>query len=239
MARFRSRPLERREQSFAFLSGFLFLWLLVNGFVGGLIFPHLPADASIQGASAAFAPSERLYRLGLLSQLIETLSGVVLAFALYELLKAPAKSLGLLAMIFMLLDTFLAAVVRAAGFLRLDLYAASTSDSSAEAMARLMQMLAEIAENIGGICYGLGLLLFFLLFLRSRYLPTLVSALGVLASTIWIVCYVAILVFPEMRSSVRFIAFVPMAIVDAATGICLVLFAITRERGRAAAPPPI
>jgi len=93
-------------------------------------------------------------------------------------------------------------------------------------LSDLIRNIAGITENIGGIAFGIGSVLFFYLFFKSRYLPRILSALGLFASVIWIGMYFASLVFPEQRSAFLYICFPPMAAADVITGFYLMLFAV-------------
>jgi hypothetical protein len=136
-------------------------------------------------------------------------------------------------MIFSLGDSFLALVVRMCGFVRLHLYISAQTVGAgpipAQALSDLIRSIAGVTENVGGIAFGIGSLLFFYLFFKSRYIPRILSALGLLASVIWIGLYFASLVFPEQRSVFQYICFPPMAVADIITGFYLVLLEVKTE----------
>jgi Domain of unknown function (DUF4386) len=79
-------------------------------------------------------------------------------------------------------------LVLGSGFVRLHLYISAqkvgAGTVTAEALADLMRSIVGTTENIGGICFGIGSLLFFYLFFKSRYIPRALSALGLSASVI-------------------------------------------------------
>ena len=224
----------RTQRIYARLAGFLFLWLIVNAIAGNLIITHIAGSGSFAETAGRVAESERLYRVGLSSAVLETLSSVLLAFALYATLKFVDTLLAQLAMIFSLQDAFLACLVRVCDFVRLHLYTSSQTAGagavSSQILADLMRSIAAITENVGGICFGIGSLLFFYLFFRSRYIPKILSGLGVLASAIWIALYFANLIFPEQHAVFLRICFPPMALADIATGVWLSVFSIERRR---------
>lgn len=86
--------------------------------------------------------------------------------------------------------------------------------------------VAGTTENIGGISFGIGLLLFFFLFLKSSYIPKGLSCLGLAASAIWTILYFASLVVLEQRALFQLICFPPMVLADVMTGFYLVLFGV-------------
>lgn len=135
-----------------------------------------------------------------------------------------------LAMIFTLEDSFLALIVRMCGFARVHLYASAQSVASGmtsiqtlsvQTLSDLIRSIADITENLGGICFGIGLLLFFYLFFRSRYLPRILSALGLFASTLWIALYFASLIFRQQHELFQRISFPPMGLATVGTGFYL------------------
>jgi Domain of unknown function (DUF4386) len=127
-------------------------------------------------------------------------------------------------------DSILAWVVRICSFVRLHLYASSQSAGSAtissQDLVGLTRWVADAAEGVGGICFGTGLLLFFYLFFKSRYIPRVLAGLGFFASLIWTALYFANLVFPEQHTTFQYVSWPLMAFADVTTGFWLALFAI-------------
>ena len=226
---------QRTQRRYARLAGFLLLWLIFNGLISSLILSHISGSGSFAETAQRIAASERLYRLALCGTVIESLSSVLLAFAFYVTLKPVNNFLAQLAMIFSLQDSFLACVVRTCAFVRLHYYISSQSVANgpvaSQAFVDLTRSVGGIAENIGGICFGIGSALFFYLFFRSSYIPRAFSVLGLFASVIWTAMYFANLVFPEQHATFQYIFFPLMALAEVTTGFYLALFAV-RGRGR-------
>jgi len=223
---------EKTRRIYARVAGILLLWLIVNVVIGGLIFPSIPASGTFAEIAKRIRASEHLFRLQPTSLVIEFLSATVLAFALYVTLKPVNSLLALLAMIFHLQDVFLGNVVQMCTFVRLHLYTSQTFGNgafSAQVLLDLMRNIAAVTENIGGICFGIALLLFFYLFFESRYIPKIVSGFGFCASAIWVALYFARLVFPEQRALFWLICFPLMGLAIVATGFWLTLFSIRTQ----------
>ena len=227
----------RTQRIYARLAGFLFLWSIVIALGGVLLLSQIEGNGTFTETAKRIAESERLYRVVLSSAVSVTLSGALLAFTLYVTLKPVNSLLAQLAMIFSLLDSFLSCVVRMCGFVKLNLYTSSqvvgAGTIQTQVLADLMRSIAGTTENIGGIFFGIGSLLFFYLFFKSRYIPKVLSALGLFASAIWIGLYLAKLVFPEHRAVFLYICFPPMLVADVATGFWLMLFAVKKPASRA------
>jgi len=218
------------QRRYARLAGLLFLAEVILAFGSGFILDRIAGNGTFAETANRIAASEHLYRAGLSIVVIVTLSSAVLAFALYATLRPVNRLLAQLAMIFSLGDSFLAMVVRMSSFVRLHLYTSAQNAAggtiSAEALSDLMRSIAGVTENIGGISFGIGSLLFFYLFYKSSYIPRVLSALGLAASVIWTCLYFATLVFPERHALFQYICFPPMALADVITGLYLMLFAV-------------
>jgi len=228
---------ERTQRSYARLAGFLLLFLIINALAGGLMLPHIAASESFAETAKKIAASERLYRVVLFSEVLETLSAVMLPFALYVTLKPVNTFLALMAMIFSLEDSILAWMVRICSFVRLHLYTSSQPAGTipSQALVDLTRTVGGAAESVGGICFGIGTVIFYYLFFKSRYIPRILSALGLFASVTWTVLYFANLVFPERHTAFQYICFPLMGAAEVITGFWLMLFAV-KIRGDQSAP---
>lgn len=220
------------QQKYARLAGFLFLFVLALAFAAGSLASRIEGAGAFEETASRIVASQHLYRAALSVVVIVSLGSAVLAFALYATLKAANTLLAQLALIFSLADAFLALVVRMCGFVTVHLYtsaqAAGSSVVSLKALVDLMRSTASVTENIGGICFGVGTLLFFYLFFKSRYIPRALSVLGIVAASIWACLYFANLIFPERHSLFMLICFPSMALADILTGFYLLLFGIRR-----------
>ena len=214
------RPAERpthvsaAQRTYARLAGFSYLGAITLAIAAGALLSRIAGSGSFAETAARMAASERLYRAALSMSVAVTLSSVLLAFALYATLTPVNQSLAQLGMIFSLCDSVLACVVRVCGFVRLHLSitslsapAAAEGSIGAEPLSDLVRTVGVITENIGGICFGIGSCLFFYLFFKSRYIPTILSGLGVVASGIWTGLYFAALVFPEHHAWFQYLCF--------------------------------
>jgi Domain of unknown function (DUF4386) len=221
---------DNTQRRYARIAGFLFILEIILALGSGFILSHIAGSGPFTETAGRITASKHLYRAALSSVVIVSLSSALLAFALYATLKPVNSLVAQLGMIFSLGDSFLALVVRMCGFVRVQLYVLGQSGGggtiTAQALADLMRSIEAVTENIGGIAFGIGSLLFFYLFLKSRYIPKLISVLGLSASAIWTTVYFANLIFPERHALFLSICFPPMALADVATGFYLMLFAV-------------
>src|SRR6266481_372696 len=224
---------EKTQRIYARLAGFLFLWLIITGLAGDLTISYIVGSGTFAEKATRVVASEHLYRVALSSELVETLSAVLLAFALYVTLKPVDKLLAQIALYWRLGEAFLGGAGMIVGFLRLHLYSSSQlvgalgSDQS-QALVDLTRSAGFAAYNISAIFFSVGSILFCYLFFKSRYIPRILSAFGVFASVVVTVMCFGSLIFPEHSATLQY-GWAPMAIAEVTTGFWLMLFAVKTQ----------
>src|SRR5438552_8471367 len=216
---------ERTQRIYARVAGFLFLWLIITGLAGALTISHIVGSGTFAETAKRVLASEHLYRVALSSELIETLSALLLAFALYVTLKPVNKLLAQIAMYWRLGESFIGGVGMIVGFVRLRLYTSPQSigalgSDQAQALVGLTRDAGFAAYNISAIFFSIGSILFFYLFFKSRYIPKILSAFGVFASVVVTVICFAGLIFPEYAATLHY-GWASMAIAEVTTGFWL------------------
>lgn len=224
---------ETTQRIYARVAGFLFLWLIITGLAGTLTISHIVGSGKFAETAKRVVASEHLYRVALSSELIETLSAVLLAFALYVTLKPVDKLLAQIAMYWRLGESFIGGGGMILAFLRLRLYTSPQSQGAlgtdqSQALVDLTRDAGFAAYNISAIFFSIGSILFFYLFFRSRYIPRILSAFGVFASVIVTIMCFGSLIFPEHAATLQY-GWAPMAIAEVTTGFWLMLFAVNTQ----------
>jgi hypothetical protein len=156
------------------LAGFLFLWLIITGLAGELIISKIVGSGTFPEKAKRVVESEHLYRLALCTELIETMSAALLAFALYVTLKPVNKLLAQLAMYWRLGESFIGGTGVILGFSELGLYTSSNAGGQTGiAQAQLIEDMNHHAGfavyNISALFFSIGSLLFFYLFTNRVY----------------------------------------------------------------------
>src|ERR1700730_18812055 len=151
---------ERTQRIYARVAGFLYLWLIITGLAGTLTISHIAGSGTFAETAKRVVASERLYRVALSSELIETLSAVVLAFALYVTLKPVDKLLAQIAMYWRLGESFVGGAGMILGFVKLRLYSSPQSIGGVEtdqsqALVGLMNHARFGAYNISAIFFSI------------------------------------------------------------------------------------
>jgi len=219
---------ETIQRIYARIAGFLFIWLIITGLAGALTMSHIAGSGTFAETAKRVAASEHLYRVALSSELTETMSALLLAFALYVTLKPVDKLLAQIAMYFRLGESFIGAAGMIIGFVRLGLYRSPSIGAlgagQSQAFLDLTRDAGFAVYNISAISFSIGSILFYYLFFRSRYIPRTLSALGVFASIIVTLMCFGSLIFPEHSATLQY-GWAPMAIAEVTTGFWL-MFAV-------------
>lgn len=126
-------------------------------------------------------------------------SAFLLAIALYQTLKSVNQKLALIAMFWRMGETFTFAIMMI---------------FSIEGKAYT------VGFNISAILFSIGSLIFFYLFLKSKYIPQIISVLGISASVIVTLVGFTILISPDVASAIQ-LGWIPMIIAEITTGVWL------------------
>jgi hypothetical protein len=125
--------------------------------------------------------SETLYRIGLGLSLVGSLSTILLAIGLYVAVKPFDRNLAMIVLLFRVVESAVGATGIAVAFGVLQLYMGANQASPFDAqqlgaLADLGRSASGAATDVSAFFFSIGSTLFFFLFLRSRYLPRILSA---------------------------------------------------------------
>ncbi|HEY3131700.1 MAG TPA: DUF4386 domain-containing protein [Acidobacteriota bacterium] len=223
------RTTEPPQHTAAKVAGFLYLFLMVTAmfaqfYVRGRLI--VPGDA-VQTAKN-IAASERLFRLGTVSDLITIAGDVILLWALYVVLKPINRNVALLAAFWRLAECAIFALITLNDFVTLRLL--SGADSLRAFETKQLQALAytfvgvhDAGYLIGMVFFGLGSTVFAYLWFKSRYIPRGLAALGIFASLVVAIVTLAIMVFPRLAAVVIPAYFAPIMIFEVTLGFWLLV----------------
>ena len=204
-----AHPAAPSPQFRARLAGFLYLSLLPAPF--GLV--YVPARLIVAGNAAATAnnilASEPLFRLGIVSILLVDAVNIVLALALYQLLKPVSRPVAALMVLFasvgigigMLNELNQLAVLRllsGAGYLTV------FSKDQLQALALFFLNLHAQGLNIAQIFWGLWLFPMGYLVFKSGFLPKILGILLMIACVGYLVDSFAAFLLPGLKVNVIF-----------------------------------
>jgi hypothetical protein len=221
------RSIEPAQQIAARIVGFLYLFTNATAIFafsarGKLI---VPRDA-VQTATN-IAASERLFRLGIATELITVVGVIILVWGLYVILKPIDRNVVWLATFLRLAENFVLTFITVQEFAALAFLKSATSlqafdTQQLQGLAYTFLRVYGDAFNIGFLFLGLGSAVFSYLWLRSRYIPRLLAAWGIFASSVMALMSLAIIVFPKL-AAMGLTYMMPMGIYEFGLGFWLLI----------------
>jgi hypothetical protein len=215
------------------IAGFVYLLLIVLYMSGAFLVDHVVGAGEFAERLAHIAAGQSLYRFGLVLQLLASVFTVLLAYALYSVLKPANEGIARLAMYFRLGEAF-AGVTMLLPFATLTLqsdpkYLQSLGAARLQAIVDLAKSADFASFNIATLFFSFGSILFFYLFLRTRYIPRVLSAFGVFASAVTLLTSLGDLIFPAHADCIQY-GWLPIFVAEIATGIWLWVRGVSIER---------
>ena len=219
--------LDPAQRTAARIAGFLYLFTMATATFaefyarGGQI---VSGDAA--ATSRRIAASERLFRLGTVSNLITFAFVVILVVALYTILKPINRNVALLAAFWRLAECTILTVATfndfaALAFLGNADYLRKLDPQQLPAFLYLLLRVQGAGYLIGLFFFGLGSTAFAWLWFKSRYIPRALAAWGIFASLLVAIVVLAIMVFPGLAVVVTPFYFAPIFIFEVTLGFWL------------------
>lgn len=218
-------PAERTQRTYARIAGFLYLFLIVTYMAGVLTLPVMTGSGDFAEIAGKIIASEQLYRIALSSQLITSVGTVLLAFSLYQTLKPVNDDLARMALYWRLGDAFVGGAGTIFSFTSLRLYThpdyvGPFSTEQLQALVYFTHDAHGVTLDVASLFFTVGSTLFFYLFFKSRYIPRLLSAFGIVASVLAFFMGFASLIYPEYATTIQFGGY-PILIAEITTGFWL------------------
>jgi len=235
-----SSAVDRSQNGYARLAGFMYLFVDL-AYLGGLfVVSRFHVVGNVMETARRIVAAEPLYRMGLCSLLVGSLSTVFLAAGLYGTVQAIDKKLALQALVFRVVEATVFAVVCVLNFAFLQMYVGPGHLNAFDASQLSAIFSVRSAANIVGfdvaaIFFSMGSILFFHLFLKSTYLPRGLSALGVFGSLLVpFVCFGS-LIAPRAAGWLAF-GWIPVGLAEVAAGLWLLVKGATTGGPSESAP---
>ncbi|NIR45233.1 MAG: DUF4386 domain-containing protein [Gemmatimonadetes bacterium] len=171
---------------------------------------------------------ERLFRIGIASDLVSFTGIVVLTLALYVLLKPVNEDLAMLAAFWWLAEAAILCVSTLGNSIVLALLSGADflktfAPGQLHSLAGLALSSRAAGYNIGLILFGLGSTVFSYLLLKSGYVPKALAAWGVFASLLVLMSAFWIIVFPDIPKALQLVSPAAIFIYEVALGSWLLL----------------
>jgi hypothetical protein len=221
------------QNSYARFAGLMYFFTVFD-VTGVVIVSRISGNGNFLDTAHGVAAWETLYRIGLLCGLVGTLSTVLLAIGLYVTLKPVDGNLALGALLFRLAESVIGGVVIVLGFATLQIYLDASHTTAFDAnqlgvIADLVSRTSTIGTEVSVIFFSIGSATFFYLFLRSGYIPRILSTWGLLGSLLCTCAFVASLLAPHSSELLTGIGALPIGIAEPVVGLWLLVRGITKQ----------
>jgi hypothetical protein len=221
--------IDESQRKAARVVGFSYLFALVTAnFAEFYVHARLIVPDNATETARNIMAHERLWRLGIASNLLCFLTDVALIAALYVILKRVNQNLALFATFVRLIETAVFFVVVLTDFDALRLlsgadYLGVFEADRLQALARLSIGAYGTGYTVGLVLFGLGSTVFGYLWFKSNYIPRALAAWGVFSSLLVAACCFAMIIFPDFANIAMPGCFVPIFIFELTMGFWLLL----------------
>jgi hypothetical protein len=213
--------------AYARFAGVMYFFTVFD-LTGVVIISRITGTGTFLATAHSVAASETLYRIGILLGLIGDLSTILLAIALYAILKPVDGILAMTALLFRLAESAIGGVVVVLGFANLQIYLDANGASALNAnqlgvIADLLSRTSAAGTDVSVVCFSIGSALFFYLFLRSGYIPRALAFWGLLGSLLCTIAFSGSLLAPQSSDLLRGIGALPIGIAEPVVGLWLLI----------------
>jgi hypothetical protein len=169
------------------IAGFMFLCgLLVPTLNWVFVLSKFPVAENVIATSRNIIENEFLFRINIINELITVIVIIVLASSLYIILKPVNKNLALLTLFLKLIEATLWAVLALGHFIALQILNGQTSLTvfNPEPVLALVGTFINVHISltaVPGVFSGLNLMIFSYLLFKSKYVPSILAAFGILS----------------------------------------------------------
>jgi len=207
------------------LLGAAFLFVFVASLVSGLLLIEAVGSGNISDMLASTSDNLGTMQISIVVGLLTSIGIVVLAVLLYIVLKTQNKLIALIALGWWLAEATLLAVSKIGALALIPLSQDFVAAGSPEASFYqplghfLYSGLLKQGDNIHMLFYCVGGILWFYLFLRSKFIPRVLSVLGLAIESVALVGMVLLLVAVQ----VDMLVFYPIAALELVVGLWLLI----------------
>lgn len=203
----RDHTTEASQRIAARVAGVTLLLLMVSGFIGMFARGgHLVVSGDAMATARNMLAHERRFRVGLVCEFVMLNCDVIVALALFVLLRPVNSALALLGSFWRVANAFVLAIGVAASLVSLNFLGDSHSVSplnlgQLDGTAMMMFFNLHTQVSLMGLmffCLGAGVHSWLLF--RSEYIPRIISGLYLFACVEMLLCCFAFMVFPKSRA---------------------------------------
>lgn len=215
------------QRTYARLAGICLLANFVLQFLGDGVTIIARSGESFAEKARYATENALLWRVSLLEVGLSWIAIAIVAFALYVVLEPVNKRLAQLALCLRLGASFVGAASLMFRVAQARLYSASATEGlfTTEQLSTLVSVMTRAASEgveVAWMFQGAGSTLFFLLFLRSRYLPGALARFGIAGTAVLVPMSAVMFVYPQYIAQLKLVL-LPGLVAEVATAIWLLV----------------
>ena len=228
-----NKQITEQQNFYARIAGINYIIVILIGICCvNFIFSKLIVPGNITDTINNISDNRSLFSIGVAFEIIMYLLVILLSGSLYITLKIIDKNLALLALLFRFGEALVGTVTTILGGLIPILIIKSGSELSSNQLQTLITIFTDIRAaglDVVLVFIGIGGTLFFYLFLKSKYIPKILSYWGILTYLTMLILSLSSIVIPNFPESVKMIFFIPGALFEIIIGLWLVIKGINQN----------
>jgi len=222
---------EKNKNSLAKITGFVFLFSLIIPLINwSFILSKFIDNENVLNTANNIMAKETLFRVGITIELVMSVGLVLLAVLLYRILKSVNMNLALIALILKLVEATIMATSVLIPFIALQIQIGEISNTVVT-HEQLMLPIGLIFNShtaitsIAMFFLGLDMMVFSYLFLKSKYIPRLISSFGILSFMLIFLHSLMYIIAPEFAEMpiYQIIFWLPSGLFEIIIGIWLLV----------------
>lgn len=236
-----ARIVDKSQRNAARVAGFMFLFaFIVPTLNWALVLSKLNVADYVIATAENIIASESLFRVGITIELIMSVGLIVLAVALYTILKPVNSNLALLAFSLKLVEAAIVAAIVLVAFIALqvsngDAFVTAFTPEQLQVPVGLILNVHNAIFSIPMVYLGLDMMVFSFLFLKSKYIPGILAVFGILSFALIFIHALMYILAPKYAAMpvVQTVFWVPSGLFEILIGIWLLFKGLKIQQGRA------
>ena len=223
------------------IAGFMFLFsFIVPTLYWIFVLSKLIVVENVIATANNIMANELLFRIGITIELIMSIGLIVLALALYTILKPVNKDLALLALLLKLVEATMVAAIVLVNFIALQIlilngetYLTAFTPEQLQAFVGLILNAHTTLYSIPMVFLGLDMMIFSYLFFKSKYIPKILAGFGILSFALIFIHALMYIIAPQyaMMPITQIIFWPPSGLFEIIIGIWLLSKGIKIPQG--------
>ncbi len=229
-----TRSAETSPLVYARVAGLAYVLVIVLGiFSVGFVESKLIVPGNDAATVNNIKANELMFRIGIIGEIMMYVLVVLLSLALYVILKTVNRNLALLALLWRLGEAIIGGGVTVLSGLIPLLLLNSEAAFEAEQLQALVGLFLDVRTaglDFVLIFIGMGGTLFCYLFYKSKYVPGILAAWGMITYLSMLILAFASILLPDLPESVKMVFYAPGGLFEIVFGLWLLIKGVNVEQ---------